>query len=351
MFGTAYEKVWAIRPVSTIACYGKPWFSGAYFFDNIPTGIYFHRMVYKVLRLWVKLGVWFFTKKVSFNKHQPLREKGPLLLACNHPNSFLDAILLGVYMDEPVHYITRGDVFKKPAVRKFLESLHMIPIFRMRDGKDKLAQNDEAFTKSVEVLRNNGILLIFVEGFCINQTELLLPLKKGAPRILQSCWQEGIPVRVLPVWLKYSSFNRFGKTIQIRFGEAFNKSVAENQPTPAAGILKINAETERQLLQLSTEVSTLKPTSIFARIVLLIPAMLGAVLHAPLYLPLLSLDKKISKDTVHYDAIMLALLTFLYPVYLLLVTGILYAITGIGLGWSLLLIMPLLIKAYTWWKK
>jgi 1-acyl-sn-glycerol-3-phosphate acyltransferase len=341
----------AERLVSTIACLISPGFPGLIFFDNILTGIYFHRMVYAFFKVWVRVSMWFFTKKISFSKSSALAEKGPLLLACNHPNSFLDAILLGIYMDEPVHFITRGDVFKKPAVRKFLESLHMIPIFRLRDGKDKLAQNDEAFTKSMEVLRNNGLLLIFVEGFCVNQTELQLPLKKGAPRILQSCWQEGIPARVLPVWLQYSSYNRFGKTIEIRFGNAFDKSVTANQSTPAAGILQINAETERQLLKLSSEVSKPKSPSIFARIMLFIPAMLGAVLHAPMYLPLLSVNQKISKDNVHYDSIMLAMLTFLYPLYLLLVIGVLYAFSGSAMVWALLLLMPLSVKCYTMWKK
>jgi len=37
---------------------------------------------------------------------------GPLLLACNHPNSFLDGIILDILFDEPIWALTRGDVFK-----------------------------------------------------------------------------------------------------------------------------------------------------------------------------------------------------------------------------------------------
>src|SRR4029077_19533855 len=125
-------------------------------------------------------------------------------------------------------YMTRGDVFKKKWVIKFLTTMKMIPIFRLRDGKDKLALNDETFVKSVGVLRNNQLLLIFVEGFCEHQTELQLPLKKGAPRILQSCWQEGIPAKVLPVWLQYSSLFEYGKTIDIRLGNLFGSEVADD---------------------------------------------------------------------------------------------------------------------------
>ncbi|CAN5622141.1 hypothetical protein BH10BAC2_BH10BAC2_12910 [soil metagenome] len=83
-------------------------------------------------------------------------------------------------MQQPVHFITRGDVFNKRWVRFVLSQLNMIPIFRIRDGKDKLSLNEQTFIRSVEILRNNGLLMIFVEGFCEHQTTLL-PLKKGAP--------------------------------------------------------------------------------------------------------------------------------------------------------------------------
>jgi hypothetical protein len=227
----------------------------------------------------------------------------------------------------------------------------MIPVFRLRDGKDKLALNDETFVKSVGILRNSEILLIFVEGLCEHQTELLLPLKKGAPRILQSCWQEGVPVKVLPVWLEYSSFDRFGKTIDIRLGQRFGNEIATDVDH-VSSINEINAVTTRQLLQLSRSVpfKPVQPNGI-ERFLLLIPAMLGAVLHAPLYLPLNAFARKVSAANVHFDSILLATLIFLYPLYVFIIAIILLILSHQWWAFLVFLIFPLTAKAYIHWKK
>jgi 1-acyl-sn-glycerol-3-phosphate acyltransferase len=117
-------------------------------------------MLYKFVKFWAWLAMPFFAKKVRLVNPAMADEPGPLLLACNHPNSFLDAVLPGFLFKHPVYFMTRGDVFKHAWVRKIFAALRMIPIFRIRDGKDKLSQNDETFNKSVEVLRNGDILLI-----------------------------------------------------------------------------------------------------------------------------------------------------------------------------------------------
>jgi 1-acyl-sn-glycerol-3-phosphate acyltransferase len=311
----------------------------------------FTPMFYWFVKNWVGLGFHFFAKKIRIINSQALYHKGPLLLACNHPNSFFDAMLVGRFMKEPTYYMTRGDVFKKAWVRRIFNSLKMIPIFRIRDGKEKLGQNEETFIKSVDALRKNELLLIFVEGFCEHQTELQVPLKKGAARILQSCWQEGIPAKVLPVWLEYSSFDRFGKTMDIRFGELFGSEVSADISS-ATCINEINAETTTRLLKLSRDIP-FKPEEpgILLRILLFIPAMLGAVLHAPLYLPVQKLVSRLSRDNVHYDSMLFAFLIFTYPLYLLLLTSVLLVITHQWWPLLVLVLFPLTAKAYLHWKK
>jgi 1-acyl-sn-glycerol-3-phosphate acyltransferase len=322
-----------------------------FYFAFICSCFYFQSMLYPLVKLWVRSSLPFFAKRIRVINPEALNHPGPLLLACNHPNSFLDAMLMGCFMKYPVYFMTRGDVFKKAWVRKIFASLKMIPIYRIRDGKDKLSLNDETFIKSVEVLRNNGLLLIFVEGFCEHQTELQLPLKKGAPRILQSCWQEGIPAKVLPVWLEYSSFWSFGKTIDIRLGNLFGQEIAEDI-NAASCITKINAVSTAQLLHLSKDQAFKKhQTPEIIRWLLLLPAMLGAIFHAPLFLPINAFAKKVSKANVHFDSIMLAGLVFFYPLYLAVITLLLFSSTGQWWSFLTLLIFPLLAKAYLLWKK
>lgn len=309
----------------------------------------FAAMAYHFFRTWVRLALWCYVKKITLHPAEKSSLNGPLMLASNHPNSFLDAIVVGTHMKIPMHFMTRGDVFAKPRIKRFLESLHMIPIFRIRDGINKLAQNDEGIQKSVDALGKKHLLIIFVEGFCINQTELQRPLKKGAARILQACWQQNIPARILPTWIKYNSHSRFAKTIDIRFGDIFDQKLSDGF-LPAQGIQNINSETEKQLLALSAIPQKIPYQNPLLKALLFLPAMLAAVLNAPLFLPVQALAKKLNGNAVHYDSMMLLFLMVLYPFYVLIICSILFGITGSGYVWLLFLAMPLLAKVYAIWR-
>ena len=45
------------------------------------------------------------------------------------------------------------------------------------------------------------------------------PLKKGTARLAVRAWEENIPLRVLPLGINYSSFERIGKNVFINFGD------------------------------------------------------------------------------------------------------------------------------------
>jgi 1-acyl-sn-glycerol-3-phosphate acyltransferase len=64
-------------------------------------------MIYSILKVWVRLAAWIFCRKIIINKKEVLKEKGPLLLACNHPNSFLDSVMLDILFEQPVWSLAR----------------------------------------------------------------------------------------------------------------------------------------------------------------------------------------------------------------------------------------------------
>ena len=101
-----------------------------------------------------------------------LHQKGPLLIVANHPDSFFDALVIAANCSHPVSFLARGDVFTKPWHNILLRALNMMPVYRQREGKEHLHKNQNSFDASVEVLKNNGILLIFIEGICLNKNEI-----------------------------------------------------------------------------------------------------------------------------------------------------------------------------------
>ena len=70
-----------------------------------------------------------------------LHEQGPLLIGANHPNSFLDAILVATLFKNPVYSLTRGDAFKGKKITKILTSLNMLPVYRLSEGAENLDNN------------------------------------------------------------------------------------------------------------------------------------------------------------------------------------------------------------------
>ena len=101
--------------------------------------------MYIFTKFLTNLYFWIFAKRLSIFNHDATKIVTPMILGVNHPNSFLDAVIVGAVMDHRVHFITRSGVFKNPIVRKILRSVNMIPIYRMTDGKEQLANNDATF--------------------------------------------------------------------------------------------------------------------------------------------------------------------------------------------------------------
>ena len=64
-----------------------------------------------------------FCRKIIVNNRAMLKKRGPLLLASNHPNSFLDAIILDILFQKPIWSLARGDVFRNAFISKILNSV------------------------------------------------------------------------------------------------------------------------------------------------------------------------------------------------------------------------------------
>ncbi|MES2776308.1 MAG: 1-acyl-sn-glycerol-3-phosphate acyltransferase [Bacteroidota bacterium] len=308
-------------------------------------------LLYLFLKGLLRLSMLFFYRRVTYINRKGLGLKGPMLIAANHPNSFLDALFFGVCNYHGVHVITRGDVFEKPSMGKMLRSFKLIPIYRIRDGKDKLANNDETAEAVIEVLRQGGIVMIFVEGFCAHQTTLQLPLKKGAARMIAESWKRGIEVKVQPLWMRYDSFKDFGKILDQNFGQPFGREIVEGMPGEAAQVLQINKRTEKELQAQEAIPTAYKPLPSWLRNMLWPFAMLGKIIHYPFYNPIQKFVLKKTAGTTHYDSVMIALLTLGYPLYLLLIIGILLIIFHNWMAWLVLAVFPLLARLYLFWKK
>ncbi|MEJ7627672.1 MAG: 1-acyl-sn-glycerol-3-phosphate acyltransferase, partial [Ferruginibacter sp.] len=159
-------------------------------------------MFYQLLKIPAKIAFLLYCRSVKINNKIFLSEKGPLLIACNHPNSFLDAVIIATLFKRPVYSLTRGDVYSNPFFSSILTSLKMLPVYRTSEGTENLSRNYTTFEHCKNIFKENGVVLIFSEGLCVNEWHLR-PLKKGTARLALSSWEEGIDLKILPAGINY----------------------------------------------------------------------------------------------------------------------------------------------------
>lgn len=223
---------------------------------------------------------------------------------------------------QPIHFLTRGDTFNKSWKRKLLSRLNMIPVYRLRDGIENLHLNEYAFAKSNEVLQNNGIVLIFIEGIC-KHTHELQAFKKGAARIAFSCWKDGIPLQVMPISIRYHSLFAYGKHIQVHLQNAFSKKQLSKHTDDAKNYLFFNSILFEQLsLQLNQSASFESSSTSWLKVL----QLLGKWSHYPVYIPVQKWVAAKTNGTVFYDSILFAALMIVYPLYLIMVAFFLHYI-------------------------
>ena len=198
---------------------------------------------YWMLKQYVRFADWIIQKNtIVLNKKNLPRDK-PILFTPNHQNALSDpmAILLHTPL-QPV-WLARADIFKNKIVIAILRFLKIMPVYRIRDGKENLAKNEETFNNSVKVLQNNGALALFPEGAHTGKRQMIAH-KKAAPRIVfmaEELASENLNIQIIPAGIYYSSYWKFNRNVIVNLGEPIpaNQFLEEYKENPNAAALSM----------------------------------------------------------------------------------------------------------------
>ncbi|MFT4565423.1 MAG: 1-acyl-sn-glycerol-3-phosphate acyltransferase [Saprospiraceae bacterium] len=180
-------------------------------------------LLYSFLKNSSRVVLPFFFGKIDVFGEENIPKDNPYILAPNHQNSFIDAIILGAYSTKPVTFLARSDVFVPP-YDKILAALKLMPVYRMRDGYEKLKLNEITFTECDKILEKGNPVLIFPESNTAHEF-YLRPITKGISRMaFQSQAKLEEDLYILPVGLNYGHhtfpFHRFilnyGKPVRVK---------------------------------------------------------------------------------------------------------------------------------------
>lgn len=184
------------------------------------------RPFYLLLKISLNISFRLFYKRFEI-VNNPKSFFGRTIYVSNHPNSFMDPIMIGSIGRPIVHFMTRSDVFKW-WLKPILWAAHMLPIYRQHDGENTKAKNSDVFNKVNRSLALGRNILIFGEGFT-DDTPIrgLKPVKKGAVRMgfgaLEACgWKKKIYLCAMGI--NYTDRN----TIYSEFVIQYNKSICLN---------------------------------------------------------------------------------------------------------------------------
>lgn len=339
--------------------------------------------------------LFFFRKKIICS--DALKNlRGPAIIASNHPNSMVDAIVIGCTCRQPVHFVIRSDMFKNRLFNFLLKHLNGIPIYRISEDKERMRDNFTSIEYCSSLLQQNAIIIIFAEGITVHDWKLK-PLKSGPSKIISHAVTKSHlkeKLQVLPVGLTYSSYNHSSKTIIIQagnlifpgqiqatttgqwkhiFNEILQKElhplIPEMTSDDPANIalweniliqapehidcskgLKILHSAGKKISQTDFHFPvTLMPTrrywagnrmafvgNLILAVILLIPALIGCLLNGIFYFPLRSWIRSKTKDSIFYDSLLFGMLTILYPVYVLILSLVLFFILHIPFWFSII---------------
>src|SRR5678816_4747546 len=84
----------------------------------------FYRGVRAVARFWL----WFLFRSVDARHPERVPVGGPILLCVNHPNNFIDSLVVGSVVRRKVHYLATASMFRNKLMARFLLACGAIPV-------------------------------------------------------------------------------------------------------------------------------------------------------------------------------------------------------------------------------
>ncbi len=163
-----------------------------------------------------------FYKKTEYSGLENINVSKPNLISPNHQNALLDAmVVLASRRASAPTFLARSDIFSTDFFGNLFISMKILPIYRIRDGKDKLAKNDEIFNLSVEILEENKDLVIFPEAQHTNKRSLL-QLKKGLMRVAFHTAQKNnfeLDLQIVPVGIFYPKYTPYRSKVLLNYGK------------------------------------------------------------------------------------------------------------------------------------
>lgn len=166
---------------------------------------------------------------------------GAVIVAPNHCNTLMDALVILRAFDNETVFGARADMFNNAFVAKLMYFIRILPMVRQRDGLRNVLKNYETQDIIVDTLKHKVRFCIFPEGRH-RPAHSLQVLGKGIFRAALAAnanFGEQMPVYILPAGIEYGDYFRYRSTSLVTFGKPINVTEA---------IKELNLDNEAQIM-------------------------------------------------------------------------------------------------------
>lgn len=179
------------------------------------------RLPYRIVRPLARIALKTYFSKIYLNGLEKIPDDKPVILAANHPSAFLEPCILATTLPRPLHFMVRGDLFQRPIYRALLMSLHMIPMYRLKDiGIKGVRNNFSSLDYSYDLLKKNEQVLILAEGTTKHEKRLR-PIQKGTARMALGAVEKypELDVQIIPIGVNYTDILNYRSAVMLQIGD------------------------------------------------------------------------------------------------------------------------------------
>ena len=163
-------------------------------------------------------------RKVEVRGKENIPTDGAILIAPNHCNTLMDALVILRAFDDETVFGARADMFNNPFVAKLMYFIRILPMVRQRDGLRNVLKNYETQEIIVDTLKNKVRFCMFPEGRH-RAAHSLQVLGKGTFRAALAAnadFSDKMPVYIVPAGIEYGDYFRYRSTSLVTFGKPIN---------------------------------------------------------------------------------------------------------------------------------
>lgn len=149
---------------------------------------------------------WFY-RDVQISNSERIPRQGPILIAMNHQNALVDAILALWIVPRDLRLTAKATLGDSVLGALLLNAMGAIPLRRTSDdhaAPDPI-RNRQSFKAMIDEMRSGGAVLVFPEGKSHNDPEMA-PLKTGLARAALRAREAGVHgIQIIPIGITFEN--------------------------------------------------------------------------------------------------------------------------------------------------